>query len=498
MVGRFIWLVITFAAWGWQLGVAAETAKLGPAVLGARFEYMLRLDEQPDPFPWNASTHSASDRTRLMLDLKVLGTPYGELYMKGAAQWRMAGPNDTQKRFRFEQGDYLWHQRLNSWGYSIRLFANERRFFTHDWTMPLLDDDRAGGTGDNRGVRADAEIDNKIRLTGLFSLLGDDASTSRKASYVRALFSQRIASLSVSYLLDDPGSSGPRNRAAFKTELASAYRNVFGVLSYQQTGFDGKGWFFPKGSFDWGGYDGTNFGAVLPRGGAASAEVRVSSLPVTKRGEMELVWRYDAVGEDVVDDLGTTAPSGVGQTVGAYFLAKDVSANASVLYRNRVRSGLENEKADWLDVGAWAALANGTEGFLRGGIARIEDVSVFDTKTNFVHGAVRYRTHRLLAGAHAMWMDTGSGESATRYAWEGKLVLNPDWGFDWRLLLSHDYAVGQTAMFRLEYRPNNRIFAYVGYGQPYLGDDPFVLEDRQIGLLREGISEYTFVVRGDF
>ncbi|MBP2681775.1 MAG: hypothetical protein H6Q78_1638, partial [Candidatus Krumholzibacteriota bacterium] len=490
-------LVILHASGG-RFALSAESAKVGPAVLGARFEYMLRLDEQPNPYSWNAATRSTSDRSRLMLDLKALDTRYGSVYIKGAAFWGMFGENDIQKRFLFEQGDYLWRQEPGGWSYSIRLFANERRFFAYDWMTPLIDDDRAGETGDNRGVRADATIDERFRVTGLLSLLGKDVGESKQISYVRALYSHRIASFSASYLIEDPGSSGIQNRAAVKTELVSAYKKAFAAVSYRQSGFDDKGLFFPSGSFDWGAYDGTNFSAVLPGAGAASAEVRVRSIPLSARGEMDLVWRYDAVGEAFADELGSTVPSGVGQSVGAYFLAKDVSVNARMLYRSRVRSALENEEGDWLDAGVWAALENGSEGFLRGGVGKIDDESVFDTKRNFVHGAVRHRTRRIDAGAHVMWSDAGTAYSAMGYAWEGKLALNAEWGFHWRLLLSRDYAVGQTALFRLEYRPNNRIFAYVGYGRPYLGDDPFVLEDRDLGLLREGFSEYTIAVRGDF
>jgi len=38
----------------------------------------------------------------------------------------------------------------------------------------------------------------------------------------------------------------------------------------------------------------------------------------------------------------------------------------------------------------------------------------------------------------------------------------------------------------------------VGYGEPEIGDDPFVLEDRDIGLMRGGASRYTISLRGDF
>jgi hypothetical protein len=476
----------------------AESAAALPFVLGARLEYVFSLDEQPDPYPWNAATHAASDRSRVMIDLKALGTRYGSAYVKGAARWTMVGEDDVRKRFSFEQGDYLWEQRLNRWGYALRLFANERRFFIHDWTPPLLDDDRAGATGENRGFRADAVVDDKIHFTGLFSLLGGETGESRSASYVRALYQHHLASLSASYLFEDPGSHGIRKRAVFKTELASAYKSFFAAASYQQSGLRDEEWFFPGGSFDWGAYDGSNFAEMLPAGGAAFAEARLSSLPLSARGEIDIVWRYDAVREEFGDLIGSAGPSRTAHTVGTYFAAKDVSLNGSVLYRRRDRSVLEDERGEWLDARLWAATAAGAEGFVRCGIGKIRDEMVFDTKTNFVHGALRYRTKRFHTGAHAAWSDAGTIFSAMRYAWEGKLVINPAWGFHWRTLLGRDYAVGQTAAFRIEYRPSNRIFAYIGYGYPYLGDDPFVLEDRQLGLLRGGVARYTLVVRGDF
>jgi hypothetical protein len=78
------------------------------------------------------------------------------------------------------------------------------------------------------------------------------------------------------------------------------------------------------------------------------------------------------------------------------------------------------------------------------------------------------------------------------------VALNSVWGFHWRFILAHDYAASQAAFARLEFRPSERIYAAVGYGEPGIGDDPFVLEDRQIGLMRAGSSRYTILVRGDF
>ncbi len=466
--------------------------------LGGRFEYMMLLDEQANPYPWNVSTRSATDRTRLMLDLNAPGTRYGSLYLKGAAFWGLVGKDDVQKRFRFAQGDYLWEQRLESWKYALRLFANERRFFVYDFAAPLLDDDHAGETGENRGVRFDTAVRDRLDITGLYSLLGTDPHASRSVAYLKALYSSRLFGISTSYMFDDPGNLGLRNHAVVKAELTTSYRRFFGAFSYQQSGYKDSGWFLPGGSFDWGAWDGTNFSRVLPSGGAAFAELRLSSVQAADLGKVNLVWRDEAVGDEFVNDLGLRGASRVGTTAGAYFVADDVSLNARLLYYTGARSGLEREQRDLLEGNVWTALNGGLDCFLRGGIGKIEDESVYDTKKNFIHAALRYRVKKMRTGAHIMWSDLDTIYSQRRFAWDGKLALSPDWGFQWRVLLTRDFQIGQTAVLRLEYRPNDRIFAYVGYGMPYFGDDPFVLEDRDIGLLRQGTSQYIISLRGDF
>jgi hypothetical protein len=159
---------------------------------------------------------------------------------------------------------------------------------------------------------------------------------------------------------------------------------------------------------------------------------------------------------------------------------------------------LETEENDAVEASAWAALKNNMECFLRAGVGRIDDGFVYDTKKNYVHGAVRYRVTRFMTGVHVMWNDLDTVYSERRFAWDGKLAINPNWGFHWRMLLRRDYQVGQSALFRLEYRPDQRIFAYVGYGRDYYGNNPFVLEDRDIGLTREPVGQWVVMLRGDF
>jgi hypothetical protein len=477
---------------------AADEARFGPIDLGGRFEYDLLVDGQPDPYAWNASTHAATNRSRIMIDLLAPSKSYGSLYLKAAASWLAVEGDDVQKRLRFEQGDYLYAGARDKLDLSVRLFANERRFSVFDWTTPLVSDETPAANAENGGVRVDAEFSKKLGVTALFSVLDAAGDDTRSASYVKTQYSGRGAALSASYLAEDPGASGVRNHAVFKTELAGVYKRLFATVSYQQSGFDDSRVFFPAGSFDWGAYDWKNFSAVLPPGGAALAELRLASLPATRRGALDLVWRYDAVREEFVGDLGGMGASGVGQTVGAYLTARDVSLNARALYHTGTRRVLEDEKREWFDADLWAALKNGMECLLRGGAGDIDGGPVALVRENYIHGAIRHRAKRVTAGAHAMAYDLGTVYSGTRYAVEGKLVVTSEWGFYWRVIFARDYAASRSALFRLDFRPSERIYASLAYGEPLVGDDPFVVEDREIGLMRGGPARYSVSLRGDF
>jgi hypothetical protein len=497
MVKKSAFIILLLISFGWARAQSQDALRPGDFKFGGRFEYQLLLDEQSYPYPWNATTQAAVDRTRLMLDLKALETRYGSLYLKGAGYWGFVSNDDVEKRFRFEQGDYLWERNLEKWNYGISMFASERRFFVYDFTAPLIDDDRAGESGGNRGARVDIKTQSGFDITGLYSLQGDDPGRSRSIAYLKGLYWHRLASFSASYLFDNPGVHGPQNHAVIKTELSSVWKLAFASISYQQSGYEDSGLFFPSGSFDWGAYDGTNFSQVLPSGGAAFAEFRFRSIRVTDAGRLNFVWKYDAVRENFVSDLGMTGGSRVGQTAAAYFLATDVSASGRLLYHKSVRSVLESEERDLLEASARTALRNGMELFLRGGVGQIDE-QPFDTKKNYIHGMVRYGIKNLDTGAHIMWNDLGTIYSERRFAWDGKMVLTPDWGLHWRFLLTRDFTIGQSTFFRLEYRPSNRIFAYLGYGRTYFGDDRFVLEDRDLAVLRSGSSQWVITLRGDF
>jgi hypothetical protein len=454
------------------------------------------IDEESSPFPWNSATHSVTDGTRIMLDLKALETRYGDFYIKGAALWAPSDETDTQKRLRLEQADYRWADAFRRLEYSVRLFANERRFFTNDRIVPLLDDDRVAG-GENRGVRADATIGRGLGLSALFSLLDDDVDDARRISYLRAIYSHRLAALSVSYLFDDANSDAVSNHAVFKTELSTAYRWLYAALAYEQSGFESSNFFFPSGTTEWGKF-GDGVTRALPENGALAAEARMRPVSLWDAGSLRLVWRYETVREAFANDLSLLDATGTGNMGAAFFKAKAYDLGARLVYRSSSRSVVEHETSELVEAGVWGTFKNGMQFLLRGNVGETNDDTSFDMRENFLHAAVYYRFKKLYSGAHIMWKDIDTAFSERRFAWDGKLAINPDWGFYWRFMLTRDFAVGQTAFVRLDYRPADRIYATFDVGRDYIGDEPFLLEDPELDLSTAASTVYRVSIRGDF
>ncbi|MEE9270808.1 MAG: hypothetical protein V3V49_11170 [Candidatus Krumholzibacteria bacterium] len=477
---------------------AVEWPPFDPVTVGARFEYFVQVDREAVPFPWNASSRSAQDRTRLMLDLTALGTEYGSLYVKGAALRDGSGERDMEARFRFEQGDYLWAQQLDKLDYSLRLFANERRFFVSDMIAPLLDDDSGRQRRESRGARLDGRLGDRVDVSALYSRLGDDFDDARAVTYLRGAYAMPWAVLSTSYLFDDPGAFGVRNQALFKTELSAAYRRAYAVVSYEQSAFKDGNLFFPGGNFHFDRFDGDNFSAILPEGSALVAEARVRAIPLRQLGAARLVYRYTAVGDRFMNDLGRVEGTGVGHMAAVYFRARTVSLDARLRYQGSVRSRLENEERDTWDAALWGMFQGGVEFFLRSGVSRVDDQFAFDSKSNFIHFALHHQMKRMQSGAHIMWKDLDTVFSERRFAWDGKLAMSPDWGLHWRFAVARGTNVRKAVFSRLEYRPNDRVYATFGYGQDFLGDAPYLLEDEDLDLGNPASAVYTISVRGDF
>ena len=203
--------------------------------------------------------------------------------------WDNIRQDEVRKRLRFEQGDYLWWWSPGDSRYSARLFANERRFFVGDMIAPLLRDDLVIKSGDNRGIRLDATIDERLGITALFSELGPDNGNTNRISYVRAAYSLPVVAFGASYLYEDPELVAAPNHAVFKGEASSGYKNLFVVLSYHLAGFQDQGVFFPN--------DDT----------ALITELRLTSIRLRRAGRLRFVYRYATLDDRFENALGIPA-----------------------------------------------------------------------------------------------------------------------------------------------------------------------------------------------
>jgi len=471
---------------------AFKWESIEPVVIGGRLQYATSLERVSAPFPWNTTTQSSLDLTRLMLDLGA-DTRYGDLYLKGSAVWDQTRQSQIQKRFLFEQGDYLWSQERTTIDYALRLFANERRFITYDMIAPLLHDDLVGEGQDNLGVRVDTRIRNTFGLSGLYSALGESNEALRHIGYVKTDYTGP-ANASVSYLIDHPGGVLNENHAIFKFETSASYKQAYTVLSYQQSGFSQSDVFFPSGQGQSGG---GGLRGALPEGGALFADVRLTSFTIPNVGWLKFVYEYASIGDSFFNDLGLSQPAQETHHVGGFFGARKVDLNARLFYGRSQRFLFEDKKIDRWAAHLWGKFRNGMDFWVRGDLVDTETPLLSD-RGSFVDVALVKEIREVRSGIHVMWKDSDTVFSDTRFAWDGKLRVSPNWGLYWRFILSEQFDVGQMLYGRISYRPNDRLFMILSYGRTVIGDGPYLLEDQDIELSRFSTAQYSILLRGDF
>ena len=472
---------------------AIKWQAIEPVVIGGRFQYVTSVADESVPFPWNTTAQSSRDLTRLMLDLNA-GGRYGHLYLKGAAIWDRTRPSQFQKRFLFDQGDYLWARGLQNADYSLRLFANERRFITYDMIAPLLLDDLVASGQDNLGIRADTRIRRDFGITALYSSLGDRSQHLRDIAYLKTDYTGRPLIASVSYLLDHPGGVVRENRATVKLETAASYKQAYGIVSYQQTGVSESNVFLPGSSSN---SAGGGLRSSLPKTAALFAEIRLTSVRVPKAGRLKFVYEYASIGDEFFNDLGLARGAQETNRLRGFFEASTVDLYARLVYARGRRFHFEDKKIDHWHAALWGRFANGMDFRVRGDLTDTRTTE-FEDEGNFINVGVEKQVNKFRSGINVMWKDINTIYSDTRFAWDGKLALSPNWGLYWRFILSESFDIGQTLFTRLAYRPNDRIWVVFAYGREVIGDGPFILEDQDVELSRFGSAQYTILLRGDF
>jgi hypothetical protein len=468
--------------------------------VGGRFEYRIETAGQSAPFPWNYSSRSVVDRSRLMLDLFSGRERYGWLYLKGAAEWsaaRASGEID----FLFEQGDYYWRLVRKRSEFEVRLFANERRYFTHELSTPLLEDDVVTSFDDQFGIRHDGSAGNAA-WTALGAVLGDEWSRADKFYFLRGGWFGRYAQASAAYTRSTPAPDTLDHHAIIKGEVSASYRQFGAVASYAYSGFGKDGFFVPGGDGDgdgggsWPYPDGTAPGGN--ENAALFAELRVLRFPIAGTGLYSLVYQHSENGDAWVDRLGGQPGGARERLLGLYYAALKKAIDVRLEYIGRDRTRFDDKSADRFEGMARAQLVNGAETYLRGGYGDYRDETGRTGESGFVHAAWRRNGRKITSGVHVMLLDRTNAEMEERFGVEARFNFTASVSLYGRLIASQQVASRDAVFLRLDMRPTEWMFAAVGYGRYYIGDEPYMLEDPDIGRRGETESVWFIRVRGDF
>ncbi|HET6349998.1 MAG TPA: hypothetical protein VFH88_13035, partial [Candidatus Krumholzibacteria bacterium] len=271
-----------------------------PVVVRARIDVHVLATETAGA--WTVTSRSPADASRFMADLTAGNSATGIAYFKAASMWSEADDALGRVRFRAEQGDYLKEfAGSDSTRAALRLFGDERRFFTGDMGVALVDDDQVDDFEHRFGVRADGATGAWRATYWAAALEADDAR--RINQYATVRFAPTVACAGVSYLHDNPDAGN--NHAVVKGEAAGYYRPATVVLSFEASA-TGSGMAFP--SAPWGNFDAGHYSTTAPSNSATFAEVRTRRTRVGQDNLFDAAYQYTSVGTDYTNDLGTLVP----------------------------------------------------------------------------------------------------------------------------------------------------------------------------------------------
>jgi hypothetical protein len=272
------------------------------------------------------------------------------------------------------------------------------------------------------------------------------------------------------------------------------------VLSYEQSGFDDAAFFIPSGDgagagpgpyADNGRLSGLDAGAVY-------AELRLRRLPIRNTGLWSAVYRQRSAGDDYVDPL-SLQPGGLeSRLAGLYYAAMKKAIDARVEYQHWKRSRFDDRRRERIDGMVRAQLANGAETYVRAGFGRTSDELWDDRRGGFVHAAVRRNGRTVTSGVHLLVADRDNAPSEERFGVEARLNFTATVSLYGRLITSDRVRGSDDVFIRLDLRPADWVFAAIGYGRYYIGDQPYMLEDPDIGRGGQAESVWFVRLRGDF
>jgi hypothetical protein len=174
--------------------------------------------------------------------------------------------------------------------------------------------------------------------------------------------------------------------------------------------------------------------------------------------------------------------------------------NGSLVYDYYRRTRFDNKTQNRIEAGLQGLLANGGQFVLRGAWAETDDERGMVTRNNFLHAGVKRHGKKVYSALHLMTADFGGAtpERDDRLGVEARFNLSPRVSLYGRFLLSQQTTSRDAAYWRFEMRPTEMVFVTFGYGRPWIGDEPFLLEDGEIGQRATTDPVYFMTVRGDF
>jgi hypothetical protein len=334
------------------------------------------------------------------------------------------------------------------------------------------------------------------------AVLGDTWDKAAKFYHLRGGWFGSLVQLSASYLNSFPAVDSLDNHAVVKGELSAVYKNSGLVASYAVSGFDKTAFFLPSGNGSCAGQGAypDNEHSLAQPAGAIFLEARLSKIRLGKTGLWSVVGRYDEVGDEFVNSLGTLRRGETRAKAAVYYAATKTCINGRFAWTRSRLTRFDNKKHNQLETSIQGLLADGAQVFLRGAYAWTDDELGIQTRNDFVHAALRRHGKKIYSGLHLMtggFSDSGK-QRDDRIGVEARFNFSGSVALYGRFIMSHRTSSRNAAYWRFELRPTEMVFATFGYGRIYIGDDPFLLEDTDIGRQNAIEAVYFFSVRGDF
>jgi hypothetical protein len=470
-----------------------EVRESWPIDIGGRLQSEVRVDRGSAPLSWDFTSRAPTDRTRLMLDLSAGTERYGMLYIKGDGTWHFSEGSAENVPFSFNQGDYLWGRSGETWDFAGRAFADERRYFTGEHGGVVLFDDRVDQYEDFYGARFDGDV-RAFRWSLLGSGLDDGTSGTRGIGYGRAGWEGNHVQVSASYLYDVPARDSLGHHQIAKAEVAGFYKRATAVVSYESSRIDGV----TNDLSGWGDWNGSNYTEAMPANSATFAEFRLAGMPAPSWGRVDFIARYRAVGQAFYNDLGRDRPGAVTSRAGLYLEHRKQAINGRLVYRRDRVEVPGGQDREWMEGSVRTLFTNNVDAFVRGAFGRRRDAVEDDRNQGFLHGGFRRNLRKFTGGLYAMGLRGAGGNLSLRYGAEMRVNISASSAFYGRLIQNQAAASNDAIYMRFEFRPVLHIFAVFSYGRDWIGDDPYLLEDRDITGSGSADNVYTISVRGDF